>query len=187
MNDPLINNKDLHFKGQHSDEVVIAFFRSHWITLVPLFIIYTFFMATTLILLMSFANQIIYFFSTSIGKIALILCIFLLTYFIHHFFIRLINHFLSYVIITNLRIVEIQKIIFVKDLQFSHNLKMIQDIEKEQNGLLKNILSFGELIIKMSSSEIRTLSFVPNPNFHFRLLNRLRLENIASPDHKKII
>jgi len=54
---------------------------------------------------------------------------------------------------------------------------MIQDVEKKQNGFLKNILNFGELIIIMSSADMRTIRFAPNPNFHFRLVNRLKLES----------
>jgi hypothetical protein len=66
--------------------------------------------------------------------------------------------------------------IFIKDLQNSLDMGVIQDIKKDQNGFWKNILNFGELLIMMSSSDIRVIKFVPNPNFHFRLINRAKIE-----------
>jgi hypothetical protein len=116
------------------------------------------------------------FFSTPIGEVVLIAAVLVAMYFIHTFYIKLINHFLNTVIITNFRIVEVQKMIFIKDLQISLDVSMIQDVEKKQNGIIKNILNFGELIIVMSSADTRTIRFVPNPNFHFRMINRLKLE-----------
>lgn len=172
------NKKDLHFKGQYADEQVEAFFRAHWITLVPGIIAHFFFLIVIAVVFGNFSSEIAAFFRTSIGEIVLILSVFLLTYFIHNFFIKLINHFLNTVILTNLRIVEIQKMIFVKDLQISLDLRMVQDVKKLQNGILENVVNFGELIFMMSSSDVRVIKFVPNPNFHFRLINRVKLEAV---------
>lgn len=170
-------NKDLHFKGQYANEHVIAFFRSHWITLLPDIVFNFFFVAVLSVVFGSFFSPILAFFGTPVGQTVMVVTVFLISFFIHNFYIKLINYFLNTVIITNFRIVENQKIVFMKDLQISIDMKMIQDIEKEQNGILKNILNFGELIIMMSSSDTRIFKFVPNPNFHFRLINRLKLEN----------
>lgn len=171
------DNKDLHFKGQYANEHVIAFFRSHWITLLPDIVFNFFFVAVLAVVFGSFFSPILAFFATPVGQTVMVVTVFLISFFIHNFYIKLINYFLNTVIITNFRIVENQKIVFMKDLQISIDMKMIQDIEKEQNGILKNILNFGELIIMMSSSDTRVFKFVPNPNFHFRLINRLKLEN----------
>lgn len=171
-------NKDLHFKGQYTDEVVAAFFRAHWITMLPDMVVHFFFAVLIFVIFGSYSSEIISFFKTSLGAIVLILSVFLITYFIHNFFVKLVNHFLNTVIITNFRIVEIQKVIFIKDFQVSLDLKMVQDVKKEQNGILENILNFGELIFMMSSSDIRVMKFVPNPSFHFRMINRIKLENM---------
>lgn len=170
------NNKDLHFKGQYADEVVIAFFREHWITLLPHIVVHVVFAACIVTLFLNFLDALLAFFSTPIGEIVLIAAVLVSSYFIHAFYIRLINYFLNMVIITNIRIVEIQKMIFIKDLQISLDMSMIQDVEKKQNGIIKNILNFGELTVVLSSSDTRTIRFVPNPNFHFRMINRLKLE-----------
>lgn len=169
-------NKDLHFKGQYADEVVIAFFREHWITLLPHIVVHVVFAACIVTLFLNFFDALLAFFSTPIGEIVLIAAVLVSSYFIHAFYIRLINYFLNMVIISNIRIVEIQKMVFIKDLQISLDMSMIQDVEKKQNGIIKNILNFGELTVVLSSSDTRTIRFVPNPNFHFRLINRLKLE-----------
>lgn len=173
---PEKQNKDLHFKGQYADEHVEAFFRSHWITLMPHIFVNLFFLAIIAILFVNFYSTLLTFVSTPPGEIVFVLSMLILTYSIHLFFIKFVNHFLYTVIITNFRIVEIQNIIFIKDLQVSLDMSMIQDVEKKQNGIFKNILNFGELIVVMSSSDIRVIKFVPNPNFQFRLINRLKLE-----------
>ncbi len=178
MVESIENKKDLHFKGQYADEQVEAFFRAHWITLVPGIIANIFFLVVIAVIFGSFSSEIAAFFRTSIGELVLILSVFLLTYFIHNFFIKLVNHFLNTVIVTNLRIVEIQKMIFVKDLQISLDLRMVQDVKKMQNGILENVMNFGELIFMMSSSDVRVIKFVPNPNFQFRLINRVKLEAV---------
>lgn len=178
MTENIENNRDLHFKGQYSGEVTVAFFRSHWIELLPHIAIHLVVLAALISLLIIFPNDIIVFLKTSLGQIVLLLGIFLMTYFIHMFFIKLANHFLSTVILTNLRIVENRKSIFLKDFQVSLDLKMVQDVKKEQTGIFENLLNFGELIFMMSSSDIRIIKYVPNPNFHFRLVNRIKLEVI---------
>jgi len=176
MTQDSVNNKDLHFKGQYANEHVVAFFRLHWITLLP-DLVFNFFLVVVLAVIFgTFFSPIIAFFGTPVGQTVLVLTVFLMSFFIHNFYTKLINYFLNTVIITNIRIVENQKVVFIKDLQISIDMKMIQDIQKEQNGILKNILNFGELIIMMSSSDTRIFKCVPNPNFHFRLINRIKLE-----------
>jgi len=176
-----LGNKDLHFKGQQSDETVIAFFRPHWITLFPLFLIYGLIITALTILLSTFYQPIVQFLSSPLGKIPFVIILLLMCYGIHYFFVNLMNNFLNCTIFTNKRIVEIQKVIFIRDQLISHSLRMIQDVEKNQEGIWKNLLSWGEIIIKISTSDVRVIRFVPNPNFHFRLLARLKLEINQGP------
>jgi len=186
MNDLSTNNKDRHFKGQYADEEVVAFFRSHWIILLPHLLIHAFFLAVFVAVFVVFFPFIISFFITPLGEVVMVVAVICITYFIHRFFIRLVTQFLHTVIITNFRIVEIEKFILFKDVQLSLDMKMIQDIEKEQNGFWKNILNFGELIIMMSSSDIRVLKYVPNPDFHFRLINRIKRAYVQKRFQDKI-
>jgi hypothetical protein len=175
MTDDVVNNKDLHFKGQYAGEYVMAFFRRHWTTLIPHIMVSGFFLALLAALFVTFSGLIVPFLLSGIGQIILPVAVVLLTYCIHNFFIRFVDHFLHITIITNLRIVQAEKIIFIKDQQISFDMNVIQDIKKEQNGLWKNILNVGEVVIMMSSSDVHVIKFVPNPNFHFRLINRAKI------------
>ena len=176
MTENIPDKKDLHFKGQYTDETMVAFFRSHWITMLPHIIMHFFLVVVVAVMLASFPDVIFPFFKTAIGNFILPIIILLYTYTVHRFFIVLVNHFLNMTIITNLRVVELQKAVFIKDLQISLDMGVIQDIKKEQKGIWENILHFGSLIIMMSSSDVHVIRFVPNPNFHFRLINRIKLE-----------
>lgn len=177
MNDQPLNNKDFQFKGQYANEVVIDFFRPHWVTLMPHLFIHILILAVLGVVAANFYELVFSFLRTDTGRFVFIGSVLVGTYAIHNFFIKFISHFLKVVIITNLRIVEVQNILFVNDLQSSLDVNMIQDVEKIQKGIIKNLLKFGELTIILSSSDTRTLRFVPNPNYHFRLINRLKLES----------
>ena len=180
-----LNNKDFHFKGQYADEELVGFFRKHWITLIPDFIIHGIFVAAGILAWIFFPGQIVLMMSNIWGAIVITIAILVLSYGIHHFFIKLINHFLHTVIITNFRIVEIDKIMFVKDSHMSLDMKMIQDIEKAQKGFWKNALRYVELMIMMSSADVRIIKYVPNPDYHFRLINRLKAQTIQRDTHIK--
>ncbi len=169
------------------ERLSLPFSVAHWITLMPSIVVHIFFVVVFFVVIATFSTPILAFIATPLGEIVFVLSIFLITYAVHSFYLKLINHFLNSVIITNFRIVENQKIIFIKDLQVSVDMRMIQDVKKEQNGILENLLNFGELIIMLSSSsDIRVIKFVPNPNFHFRLINRIKLENLHKQAEEKV-
>jgi len=93
---------------------------------------------------------------------------------IHRFFLHTIRYFLNIVIITNYRVVEIKKTLFLRDTKESLDMRKIQNVEFKQVGLIGNFLKFGDIHITLGTSEIKTFSQLPNPDFHFRLLNRLK-------------
>jgi|GEM_PF-1049784 len=169
--------KDLHFKGQYPEEVVYAFFRHHWVSLLPGILM----LAVFIFLLLGFWI----FFSQAgfnpafkpVFQVAIVFAVPLLSYFIHTLFIEIVKHFLQTVIITNFRIVDIKKTILMKDSQDAVSIETIQDIKKQQNGFWKNILGFGELKLMLSSSDVKTITFVPNPNYHFRLICRVKQQH----------
>lgn len=172
------NNKDRYFKGQYADEEVITFFRCHWLSLLPDFVMYLVFSAIC---------GFVWFNISIIGanpglkpyfEVMLVVLVVGMSFFFHHIFVNLINHFLETVIITDFRIVEIKKTIILKDTHDSFNMEMIQDIGKEQVGIWKNILRFGDIVIHLASNETKTIKFVPNPDYHFRLMNRIKKEHM---------
>jgi hypothetical protein len=171
-----MNNRNLHFRGQMEDEEVMAFSRKHWATIVP---------DAGQILFFSCA---VYFIFWILNKYALldtdqiffqpliIAAVVGCGYMIHRFFLHMIRYFLNVVIITNLRVVEIKKTIFLRDIKESIDIKKIQDVDFKLEGLIKNLLKFGDIHITLGNSEVKTITQIPNPDFHFRLINRLKNE-----------
>ncbi len=176
MNENENQNKDLHFKGQYKNEHVVTFFRHHWITLLPELVLSILILATLIFLIILLAPLATNADYKTLFQVGLFIVVPLMTYFIHMLFLEFIKHFMQTIIITDCRIVEVKKTIFIKDSEDTLFLENIQDVRKQQNGFWKNIFGFGDLIIVMASSDIKTISFVPNPNYHFRLVSRITQE-----------
>jgi hypothetical protein len=173
---PVTDNTNRHFKGQHSSEVVECFCRKHWIILVKDFL--GFFLFVGLLILTSIYFKPIYNFFVQDSLVINLLAFGLVgffTFYIHKFFLRMIQYFLEIVIITNYRIVVLKKSLYLKDSKDATDLPKIQDIIKHQNGILKNILKFGDLEITLSSSSTtKVLKNIPNPDYHFRKISKVK-------------
>lgn len=177
---PAVDNTNRHFKGQHKTEAVSCFCRKHWIILVKDFLGFLIFIFL-LILTGIYLKGIYNFFSQDslfINVMAIgITGVF--TFYLHKFFLRMVRYFLEIVIITNYRIVVLNKSLYLQDSKDATDLPKIQDIKKRQNGILRNFLRFGDLEITLSSSSTtKILNFIPNPDYHFRKINNLKREYI---------
>lgn len=178
--------KDLNFKGQQPDESVVCFFRKHWITMLPHFAFFGVFLL--LIMVLIFNIQSLYdALRPGLFKLLFIITTTLSLLYIHYFFLKIVEHFLTVTILTNCRIVCIAKSLFVIDEKESCDLKMIQEINKHQNGILPSFLHYGDLSVTLSqSAAILRLDKIPNPEFHFRLINRVKQKYIEDRIHMKI-
>lgn len=167
-----MDNTNKHFKGQFQYEEVICTFRRHWVVLLPYLIgFFIVFFLFVLIVSVDFRgnfpsadsvwhSQAIFFFAT-------ILCVWLL----HRFFLRLFHYYLKVVIITNYRIVNIDKSVFFKDDQDAFDLNMIADVKKYSSGILETIFNYGVLEFSLPSMNIvKKIHFVPAPNHYFRCI-----------------
>jgi len=171
---PVMSNRDLHFKGQMHDEEVIAFFRDHWIVLLPKIISFILFMAMIGLFFFNLQKFNLPSFDQTFFRALVILAVIGAGYMIHRFFLRVIEYFLSVTVITNYRIIHVRRTLYILNDKESIYMRRIQDIQKQQVGIFKNILSFGELVINVFGPDLITLNTVPNPEYHFRLLNRIR-------------
>jgi hypothetical protein len=171
-----MSNYNLHFRGQMEDEEVMAFSRKHWAVLIPNVIPLVILFAGIFLLILTL-NQFTLPRSTELlFQLLIFVAITGGGYVIHRFFLQMINFFSTVIIVTNLRVVEITKTLFVKDIKESIDIKKIQDVDFKLEGLIKNILKFGDLNITLGNSEVKTVTQLPNPDFHFRLINRLKNE-----------
>lgn len=176
------DNTNRHFKGQQSDENIACFCRKHWIVLIPLFCGVAVFMAVILLIFAVLNPKIILFLreQRTFLSVLLILGTILTTFYINYFFIKLINYFLEVVVVTNYRVIELRKTLYITHDRDAIDLSKMQDVIKKQNGLIKNILNYGEIIITLSGSSIsKTLQYTPNPEYHFRKIYDLKREYIV--------
>lgn len=168
------DNTNRFFRGQMEDEDVIAWSRKHWVSMLPDMIPFVLFLSLVTLTMLVINKIRLPSLTDPFFGMLIVTGIAAAVWIIHRFFLRMINYFTHTVIITNYRIVEIKKTLFLRDTKESFDLRKIQEVAFRQDGLLKNLLKFGELDITLGNSEIKTLSQLPNPDFHFRLLNKLK-------------
>lgn len=171
-----MNPLDQNFKGQLTGESVVCVFRRHWIAVFN----------TLLSLLGLFIALFILFLNLpkllgETGYWSLVLgCAFLALHaLIHRQFLIIFRYFLSTVVITDHRVVVVDKSVFFKDSKNSIDLATIQDIQKTQNGFFENFFNYGSLVFVLSgSSETTTIDLVPRPDYQYKKINQMKA-NIA--------
>ncbi len=173
-----VDHTNQHFKGQHKSEAVSCFCRKHWIVLIKDFA--GFIVLLSLLILTGIYFKGIYnFFSqdSPFINVAAIVIVGIFTFFLHKFFLRIIRYFLEIIIITNFRVVVLNKSLYLKDSKDATDLPKVQDIQKRQNGILQNFLRYGDLELTLSSSSTtKVLTNIPNPDYHFSKINQLKSE-----------
>jgi len=154
-------------------EEFICFFRHNWITLIREFVYFAIFTAV-IIFIISYINVLISVAQkTPELQVFFVMGFLLGTIYIHRFFIRLFNHFVNIGIITDMRIIDHKKTLFFKDTTDAIDMTNIQNIEQKGEGLLPNLLGYGDINIYLSaSSTVKVFRGVPNAKFHFRCISR---------------
>lgn len=184
-----MSSRDKYFKGQQEKEEFVCFVRQHWITLVKEFLYLAIF---ALILYFTLANidaikEILR--GNREMKLLFATAFLIGTIFIHRFFTRILNFYLHIGIITDMRIIDHQKTIFLKDTMDSIDMAQIQNIERLGEGVLPSLLGYGDIRIFLSaSSAVKTLQYVPNVKFHFRCISRQKeaRQNLQLRQHAPI-
>lgn len=179
-------NPQSYFRGQIETEKIILFSRKHWLAIFPEIVLFFFFLGMFTLILYAFAH-----FSPTgplplLFQVIVVFLIIAIGLLIHHFFLRLIDYFLNVVVITDHRIVDIRKTLLLHDTKESIYFGEIQDVAFTQEGFLKNVLKFGELYITLGGGkEIKVFTHLPNPDYHFRIINDLK--NKAFPNARPAV
>jgi len=171
-----VDNTNKVFRGQMADEEVVAFSRKHWIAIMPEVIPFFFFFSFVILSLILIKQFKLPSLGEPYFQLLVMISMIGAGWLIHRFFLRVFKYFFNIVIITNYRIVEIKKTLFIHDTKESLDLRKVQGVDFRQVGLIKNLLKVGELEIAMGNSEVKTLPQLPNPDFFFRLINTLKNE-----------
>ncbi|MFA6917923.1 MAG: PH domain-containing protein [Candidatus Gracilibacteria bacterium] len=168
-----MNNQDKYFKGQQENEEFICFFRHHWVTLLQEFMYFIVFMAVV-VLVISYINTIKSVMQNNAELKAFFVIGFALgTAYLHKFFMRMFTHFVNIGIITDMRIIDCKKTLFFRDTVEAIDMINIQDIEQKGEGLLPNILGYGDINIYLTASNsVKIFRRVTNAKFHFRCISR---------------
>jgi hypothetical protein len=175
------DNTNRFFRGQMEDEELIAFSRKHWVSQLPNMIPFAFFLILVALTVMLLNKIRLPSLTDPFFQMLVMILIVASGWLIHRFFLRMINYYNNIVIITSHRIVEIKKTLFLRDTKESLDLRKVQEVEFKQDGLIANLFKFGSLNIILGNSEIKTLTQLPNPDYFFRLLNKLKNDMFVRP------
>ena len=163
-----------NFKGQLDDEVVVCVFRKHWIAVfsslisIPVLLFLIFLTFHYLPALMAGEHWL--------GWLMIVLLVTLHAA-IHRQFIHIFNYYLKTVVLTDRRIVLVDKTVFFKDVKTSIDILNIQDIQKTRLGLLQTLLNYGSLHFMLSgSTSVDTIDLVPRPEYQYKKINEVKLE-----------
>lgn len=165
------DHTDRHFQGQQSTERIHCFCRRHPIILLPFGITWL-----TLSVVLVAALALVFTRSTFYQSIWLQGLFFsqwvVLTILQHLFFLRILNYYLAIVIVTNTRIIDMEKSIFIQDDKEIIDLHEVQDTKKIQGGIWPNLLNYGDVIVTVSSMlGPMILHYIPNPDYYLNQIN----------------
>lgn len=172
-----MSNKDKYFKGQHPNETLVCFFRHHWVTIVRDILYFTIFIVVLLLTLSQIDTIKNIVRENRELKMLFFIAFVLTTIYMHYFFIKMMNYFVNVGIVTDMRIIDHHKTLFFIDSFDSIDMAQIQNIEKIQEGILPNLLQFGDIKVFLAASDtIKVFHKMPNPRFHFRCIYRQKEE-----------
>lgn len=176
----ITTQKDRYFRGQGPNEQVLAFCRRHWITLVPHFLLFGIMMIGAIFFSLNYAAfQDLY--ETDFFVFFMFFAGLMMLYYVHHFFLLMFRHHLSVLIVTDCRVISLHKSLYLVNDKEMADLKNIQEVKNLQSGVLQNIFNFGDLSIVLSTTgEGMYLPSIPNPDFHFRLINKARQAYVSA-------
>ncbi len=182
----ITSNKDRHFRGQAHEEEVLAFCRKHWTSLFHEFALFIFILIL-IVLFTIFFQTISDVFTPGLLHLLMLVVGTLLTYYIHRFFLILIKHHLTVIIITDVRVLAITRSLYFVNEKESVDLSTMRDVHKYQSGFLENMFNFGDLKITLGTSPTCIeLSSIPNPEFHLRLINKAKQQNFSTAQEKNL-
>lgn len=183
-------NKNKNFKGQHGDENLMVFFRKHWVVLAKDFLYFGVFVIIVAIAILQFKN--IQNVLRGNGEMELLFFMGFLaaTVYFHRFFVNFLDYFLKIGIITDKRVIDHKKSLFLMDNMDSIDLSNIQNIELIKEGILPAILKYGDIRVFMSaSSTVKTFYKVPLAKYYYRRLNEekeIRQRSFSSNENIKV-
>ena len=149
------------FSWQHPDEVTIFFSTKHWAALwtaqrAPVFLGILGLLATVGYLWLALSDTLAAVLMVSAGTLWA-LSVFMLVY---NFFDWRNDHY----IITNRRVLHVERVLLTQEQRDEAPLERVQDVQVFQDGILANLLEFGDVVIQTAAATQKVVfAMVPNP------------------------
>jgi len=179
--------KHENFKGQQENEMVICFCRKHYILLLPQLMV---FLASSIAVGFSFwafsQPETVELIGTALIRPIAMVVIILYTWHLHFCILRVFNYYLRILIITDTRVVEIDRTLYFRNNLQSTDLHEIKDINVYQRGFFMTIFDFGTVtLLGGSDFAMKVLKFIPNPDYYFRKIHEAKRTYLATRGRQK--
>lgn len=151
------------FPWQQADEVTIFFSKKHWAALLanqrtPFLLGLLALLATAAYLWLDLSNTLAAVLMVAAGTLWA-LCVFMLAY---NFFDWRNDHY----IITNRRVLHVERVLLTQEERDEAPLERVQDVQVFQEGMLANLLGFGDVVIQTAAATQKVVfAKVPNPQY----------------------
>lgn len=183
---PLTNYKLIkHFPGQNEKEIIQFLVRKHWIIDAKVAMIT---LATFVIPVLIFASAIIAYWPDFFTNFREVLTVFFLIYLLFAelvLYIKWLNEELDLIIVTNIRVINLDQVKFMERTVSETNLAQVQDVKGIAKGILSNILDYGDLEIQTAAEKIVfRIENVPHPFKTARKIMTLRDEALQNHPYK---
>ncbi len=173
-------NKGDCFQGQRKGEHIQTILIRHKIVLVPIILI-SFFGGLSILGINALIREFIVDDADLLNKISLTVDFVFISFLLHFLFINFLNFYLSLVIITNSRIIDIHfTTIFSRNMD-TLDLHNIQDITISRSGVWRWMFNFGRIIMhNAAGTELFDFRYLRHPLKNYNIINHVHYKAMHS-------
>lgn len=180
----LLYKKDC-FQGQREGEHVECVLIRHWIVLLPIFLV-CLFGAFGILGVNALIREFIPNDADLLRKLSLTVDFFFITLILHYLFISFLNFFLKLVVITNLRIIDINFTTIFSRSMDALDLHNIQDINMQRRGFWRWVLNFGRIVMhNAAGTELFDFKYLKKPLKNYNIINHVHFKAMHDPEYIK--
>ena len=160
--------------NKNTEESVILSIQDHWIVLLKPVILLV--CGVTLFVFLAYIAMLFKPNSWILGLVFMLLGLFFLVVCVHFFFVYLLHWSISGLVFTTKRIIDLRFFPYVEDDVIHAEIFNINEIEKWKHGVFRNLLNYGDLIIRLpGKTGMLDFKNVPHPGRISNLLENIRL------------
>lgn len=167
-------HRQIDFPGKDQGEEFQFYFRQHWIRLWRPF--YKLIGWTTVLIIAAYLTGIT-FEGTNAAPMRHAVAVMLCVFFVFGqlaFLAAFYKYFLYVIIVTDKKVHRIKKTLLTVDDHQSIDLWTLEDITKNQHGIVQNVLGFGTLLLVMQTQDALKIHFTPFISIKHEMIMKLR-------------